>query len=157
MWGQKVAYFHNRCPPTNSVPSRISVHNECRPPKFNTQWIWALLRNQCVVLFLHVRSVNALCVRDALAVVLCLLTSSPFALVVGDERKFLEDIILRPVVKSQRMLTFEFLGTSKRIQRILFALRRKIWATRVVFLTYSLTFIFIFILILAWILITWEH
>ena len=75
---------------------RNSIHNEFVP-------VCALLRNQCVVLSLHVRSVNALCVRDALAVVLCLLTSSPFALVVGDERKFLEDIILRPVVKSQRM------------------------------------------------------
>ena len=94
------------------------------------------------------RSVNALCVRDALAVVLCLLTSSPFALVVRDERKFLEDIILRPVVKSQRMLTFEFLGTSKRIQRILFALRRKIWATRVGFLTYSLNDIYIYMLLI---------
>ena len=55
------------------------------------------------------------------------------------ERIFSEDIILRSVVKSERMLTFEFLGTSKGIQRILFALRRKIWATRVGFLTYSLT------------------
>ena len=72
------------------------------------------------------RSVNALCVRDALAVMLCLLTSSPFALVVGNERNFSEDLILHSVVKSERMLTFEFLGTSKRKHRILFALRRKI-------------------------------
>ena len=78
---------------------------------------------------------------DALAVVLCFLQAHLLRWLLVKNVYFSEDLILRSVVKSERMLTFEFLGTSKRKQRILFALRRKIWATRVDFLTYSLKMI----------------
>ena len=74
----------------------------------------------------------------AFAFELCFLRSSPFALLLGNERIFWEHLMLRSVAKSQRMHAFDFWRTSQPNQRILCALRHKIWTTRVRFLTYSL-------------------